>query len=199
MRGYVHNPIATWPWVKPMESHVGVGEFTTSILVPILVVGLVHWGYDLDFDPWHCEKQLLSARRETRWPGDSSWTRRPHPSADLLRLNTLGLRIACRSPFGAASSLHDMVIASDEKSRAATDGCVRVFRGISFGVDVKGNSKDTTDVGGLFYERVYTKSCKLRRTLPFRAPSALPCAECDLLRTTNRMCRLVYIYIYIDR
>ena len=33
------------------------------ILVPIFVVGLVdvHWGYDLDFDPWPHEKGEVSA------------------------------------------------------------------------------------------------------------------------------------------
>ena len=37
--------------VDPML--VGIGEFTTQLLEPILVVGLVdvHWGYDLAFDP----------------------------------------------------------------------------------------------------------------------------------------------------
>ena len=41
-----------WPWLKPMGSHFGVAA--PPILEPILVVGLVdvHWGYDLDFDPW---------------------------------------------------------------------------------------------------------------------------------------------------
>ena len=37
-----------------LGSHFGIGEVTTHFRLPILVLGLVdvHWGYDLDFDPW---------------------------------------------------------------------------------------------------------------------------------------------------
>ena len=37
---------------KPMGSHFGVGEFTTHLRTYFSGDWDVHWGYDLDFDPW---------------------------------------------------------------------------------------------------------------------------------------------------
>ena len=31
---------------------VGIGEFTAHVRLPNLVDWDVHWGYELDFDPW---------------------------------------------------------------------------------------------------------------------------------------------------
>ena len=41
---------AIWLWVKTNGIHLGLG--TPPILVYFSVDWDVHWGYDLDFDPW---------------------------------------------------------------------------------------------------------------------------------------------------
>ena len=42
-----------WLWLsKPMGSHFGVGEFTTNFRIYFSGDWDVHWGYDLDFDPF---------------------------------------------------------------------------------------------------------------------------------------------------
>ena len=44
-----------WPFgcgSKPMGSHFGVGEFTTHFRTYLSGDWDLHWGCDLDFDPW---------------------------------------------------------------------------------------------------------------------------------------------------
>ena len=48
---------------KPMVSHFGVGEFTTHFRTYFSWDWDVHWGYDLDFDPWPCEWWMASTNR----------------------------------------------------------------------------------------------------------------------------------------
>ena len=71
-----HGPI--WLWVKTvLGSHFGVGEFTTHFRTFFNGDWDVHWGYDLDFDPWPF---ALAKARGNVW---FSFSKGPHEGASV--------------------------------------------------------------------------------------------------------------------